>query len=128
MFADVLATAAFVMGPADGLRLLERMNVEGLLVTPSLDLDETADSADDLDDDCSAVFRDAEGTPNDHPGFVRRADRSRTRHRLVAPGLVASIRAAGGLDAAILRWRRKSWWFPSGAASVRPGFGARNRW
>jgi len=42
MFADALATAAFVMGPIDGLRLLERMNVEGLLVTPSLDRYETA--------------------------------------------------------------------------------------
>jgi len=35
--------------------------------------------------------------------------------RLVAPGLAASVAAAGALDAAILRWRRKSWWFPSGA-------------
>jgi len=41
MFADALATAAFVMGPADGLKLLERMDVQGLLVTPSLDRYET---------------------------------------------------------------------------------------
>lgn len=37
MVADALATAAFVLGPADGLRLLERHGVAGLLVTPALE-------------------------------------------------------------------------------------------
>lgn len=37
MVADALATAAFVLGPKDGLRLLERQGVEGLLLTPALD-------------------------------------------------------------------------------------------
>jgi len=37
MVADALATAAFVLGPADGIALLERHGVEGLLVTPSLE-------------------------------------------------------------------------------------------
>lgn len=37
MVADVLATAAFVLGPADGLQLLERHGVDGLIVTPELE-------------------------------------------------------------------------------------------
>jgi len=37
MLADALATAAFVMGPAEGLALLDRMGVQGLLVTPSIE-------------------------------------------------------------------------------------------
>jgi FAD:protein FMN transferase len=40
--ADALATAAFVLGPADGLKLLERHGVEGLIVTTSLDRIETS--------------------------------------------------------------------------------------
>jgi thiamine biosynthesis lipoprotein len=37
MLADALATAAFVMGPGKAIALLERMDVEGLLVTPELE-------------------------------------------------------------------------------------------
>jgi thiamine biosynthesis lipoprotein len=37
MVADALATAAFVLGPADGLRLLDRSGVEGLMVSPSME-------------------------------------------------------------------------------------------
>jgi thiamine biosynthesis lipoprotein len=40
--ADALATAAFVLGPTDGLTLLERHGVEGLIVTTSLDRIETS--------------------------------------------------------------------------------------
>lgn len=36
MVADALATAAFVLGPTDGIALLERHGAEGLLITPSL--------------------------------------------------------------------------------------------
>jgi FAD:protein FMN transferase len=36
MLADALATAAFVLGPADGLDLLHRMGVDGLIFTPDL--------------------------------------------------------------------------------------------
>lgn len=36
MVADALATAAFVMGPAEGLRLLVGQGVEGLLITSDL--------------------------------------------------------------------------------------------
>ena len=36
MLADALATAAFVLGPQSGIALLDRMGVEGLLITPDL--------------------------------------------------------------------------------------------
>jgi len=41
MLADALATAAFVLGPEEGIALLERMGVEGLVVTPALQRHET---------------------------------------------------------------------------------------
>jgi thiamine biosynthesis lipoprotein len=37
MVADALATAAFVLGPTDGLRLLNRHGVDGLLLTPGME-------------------------------------------------------------------------------------------
>jgi thiamine biosynthesis lipoprotein len=37
MLADALATAAFVLGPAEGLILLERMGVDGLIITSDLE-------------------------------------------------------------------------------------------
>ncbi len=36
MLADALATAAFILGPEEGLALLDRMGVDGLIVTPDL--------------------------------------------------------------------------------------------
>jgi thiamine biosynthesis lipoprotein len=41
MVADALATAAFVLGPVDGLQLLEQQGVSGLFFTPSLERFET---------------------------------------------------------------------------------------
>jgi thiamine biosynthesis lipoprotein ApbE len=41
MLADGLATAAFVLGPEEGLQLLTRIGVEGLIVTPELKCHET---------------------------------------------------------------------------------------
>jgi thiamine biosynthesis lipoprotein len=41
MLADALATAAFVLGPVDGIQLLERLGVEGLIITPELERFET---------------------------------------------------------------------------------------
>jgi FAD:protein FMN transferase len=41
MLADALATAAFVLGPEEGIDLLNRMGVEGLIVTPDLERYET---------------------------------------------------------------------------------------
>jgi thiamine biosynthesis lipoprotein ApbE len=37
MAADALSTAAFVLGPEHGIALLERMGVEGLIVSRSLE-------------------------------------------------------------------------------------------
>ena len=37
MLADALATAAFVLGPADGIRLFDRLGVDGLILTPALE-------------------------------------------------------------------------------------------
>jgi len=37
MVADALATAAFVLGPAAGIALLQRHGIAGLIVTPDLD-------------------------------------------------------------------------------------------
>jgi thiamine biosynthesis lipoprotein len=37
MVADALATAAFVLGPAEGIRLLERQGVDGLIVSPGME-------------------------------------------------------------------------------------------
>jgi thiamine biosynthesis lipoprotein ApbE len=41
MLADAVATAAFVMGPTEGVKFLERLGVEGLIVTPALERLET---------------------------------------------------------------------------------------
>lgn len=42
MLADALATAAFVLGPEPGIALLDRMGVEGLIITPVLECYRTA--------------------------------------------------------------------------------------
>jgi thiamine biosynthesis lipoprotein len=41
MLADALATAAFVLGPDEGIQLLERMGVDGLMFSSALDRYET---------------------------------------------------------------------------------------
>jgi thiamine biosynthesis lipoprotein len=41
VLADTLATAVFVLGPIDGIRLLDRLGVDGLIVTPALERYET---------------------------------------------------------------------------------------
>jgi thiamine biosynthesis lipoprotein len=41
MLADALATAAFVLGPEDGIQLLNRLGVDGMIVTPELKRYET---------------------------------------------------------------------------------------
>jgi FAD:protein FMN transferase len=46
MLADALATAAFVLGPEQGIALLERMGVKGLIITPALERYRTQDSSD----------------------------------------------------------------------------------
>ena len=41
MLADALSTAAFVLGPVDGIALLERMGVQGFIIGPDLKRYET---------------------------------------------------------------------------------------
>jgi len=41
MLADALATAAFVLGPKEGIQLLDRMGADGMIVTPELERYET---------------------------------------------------------------------------------------
>jgi FAD:protein FMN transferase len=41
MLADALSTAVFVLGPTEGIALLDRMGVDGLIVTPDLKRFET---------------------------------------------------------------------------------------
>jgi thiamine biosynthesis lipoprotein len=41
MLADALATAVFVLGPESGIELLDRLGVDGLIVTPELERYET---------------------------------------------------------------------------------------
>ena len=43
MLADALATAAFVLGPDEGIRLLDRMGVEGVIYSPALERCATKD-------------------------------------------------------------------------------------
>ena len=38
MLADALATAAFVLGPSDGIQLFHRLGVDGLIISPHLEL------------------------------------------------------------------------------------------
>lgn len=42
MVADAMATAAFVLGPAAGLALLARHDLQGMFVTPTLEVDATS--------------------------------------------------------------------------------------
>jgi thiamine biosynthesis lipoprotein len=41
MLADAMATAAFVLGPEQGIALLDRMGLQGLLITPTLECHRT---------------------------------------------------------------------------------------
>ena len=41
MLADAVATAAFVLGPTEGIALCERLQLQALVVTPNLERHET---------------------------------------------------------------------------------------
>lgn len=81
MVADALGTAAFVLGPAEGLRLLERHGVDGLIVSPALEWHATPGMRIDYDlghtaatpDGFSALLQDSEGAASPHPDRDRRA-------------------------------------------------------
>ena len=62
MAADGLATAAFVLGPVEGIRLLERQGVDGLIVSPTLERYAT----DGFRGGGEAFLSNAEGLPHHH--------------------------------------------------------------
>jgi len=68
MLADAFATAAFVLGPVEGLRWLERQEMRGLLVTPALECFATQG----FDRD-STILPNTQGTADHHPGHRDRA-------------------------------------------------------
>ena len=74
MAADALATAAFVMGPADGIQWLERQGVDGLIVSTTLERYATRGMYRDYHlgttagaDGGSTIFPDAEGPAHHRP-------------------------------------------------------------
>ena len=95
MLADAVATAAFVLGPNEGLRLLDRLGVDGLIITPGLEhyatrgmscdysLGSETHEAGEAGDAASAVHSHAERSAADHPG---RADRPGLARRRPPPG------------------------------------------
>ena len=83
MLADALATAAFVLGGVDGIRLLERHGVEGLIVSADVECYATAGF-----DRIHSILQDTEGASDVHPG-VAAGDRDPGRGgqgRLGEPG------------------------------------------
>jgi thiamine biosynthesis lipoprotein len=95
MLADALGTAAFVLGPARGMRLLERHGVEGLMVTTTLERYRTRGMPSDDDTTSDQSARSGSAIPG-HPqrpahsragaarrpggaGRRRRPDRTRAR-------------------------------------------------
>ena len=74
--ADALATAAFVLGGADGIRLLERHGVEGLIVSADGERYATAGF-----DRTHSFLQDAQGTADDHPGAAAGDRDSGRRHQ-----------------------------------------------
>ena len=65
MLADALATASFVLGGLDGIRLLERHGVEGLIVSADVERYATAGF-----DRIHSILQDTEGTAHHHPGIA----------------------------------------------------------
>ena len=61
MLADALATAAFVLGPAEGVALLERLGVDGFIISPALERHATRGMRSDYELSGSTILPDAEG-------------------------------------------------------------------
>jgi thiamine biosynthesis lipoprotein len=79
MTADALATAAFVLGPAEGVPWLEAQGVEGLIVSSSLEQHATRGFGAAVGG--PAVLRDAEGSAHHPPDFPLRAGGGERRGR-----------------------------------------------
>ena len=89
MMADALATAAFVLGPADGIRLLDRQGVRGLIVSPTLERHATRGLRSDYNladgpttgaGGGSTVSPNAEGASHHRPGDSDRRGRPGRGH------------------------------------------------
>ena len=78
MVADAFATAAFVLGPVDGIAFLEAQDVEGLIVSASLE--QHATRGFEATFAGPAILRHAE-RPADHPAGRSRGRRRRDRRR-----------------------------------------------
>jgi hypothetical protein len=65
MLADALATAAFVLGPAEGIALLERLGVDGFIITPALERHATRGMRSDYEPSGSTILPDAQGLASD---------------------------------------------------------------
>jgi len=90
MLADAVATAAFVLGPAKGLQLFERLGVDGLIVSPALERYATRGMSRDYalgtetsqaGDASPAIYPHAEGAAADHAGPAHRPRVVRRGHR-----------------------------------------------
>jgi len=76
MLADALATAAFVLGPADGIRLLERLGVDGLIISPALERFTTRGMRSDDSPGSAAILSDAQGAAHHRSGDSGRPGRA----------------------------------------------------
>jgi thiamine biosynthesis lipoprotein len=72
MAADAIATAAFVLGPVDGLRLCEELGVEALMLSPACERYETRGMRSGQYRSSRPVLSDTQGSADDHPDDVRR--------------------------------------------------------
>jgi len=75
ILADALATAAFVLGPEDGIEFLDRLGVDGLIVTPALERYATRGMCSDYKLGGSAIFPHAQRDSHHHPGGSDRPGR-----------------------------------------------------
>jgi len=77
MVADALATAAFVLGPADGISFLEAQGVEGLIVSASLEQHATRGFETTVSG--QTILRHPEGAADRPPGGARGVGRDDRR-------------------------------------------------
>jgi thiamine biosynthesis lipoprotein len=69
MLADAAGTAAFALGPADGISLLERLGVDGMMISSALERFTTRGFP---GESATAILPDAERSADDHPGAAGR--------------------------------------------------------
>jgi thiamine biosynthesis lipoprotein len=80
MVADAAATAAFVLGPTDGLRLCENLGVDALMLSPTCERFATRGMLSGHYGSSRAVLSNAQGPSDDRPRHPRRPRRTDGRH------------------------------------------------